>query len=73
MSCYFRHLKDVFAEAGIVVTPENKKELDQAFHHIVNVPYKECPVTWKKIKTDWLADPKQREQLVAKLRDALRE
>lgn len=25
MSCYFRHLKDVFQELGIIVTKDNKR------------------------------------------------
>ncbi len=45
MSCYFRHLKDIFAEAGIEVTKANRKELDRAFHDIVGVVYKDCPTT----------------------------
>ena len=45
MSCYFRHLKNILNEAGIEVTPGNKEELDQAFHRIVDVTYKDCPTT----------------------------
>jgi hypothetical protein len=50
MSCYFRHMKDLFTEAGIKVTQDNKKEIDQVIHRIVNVSYKNCPATWKEIK-----------------------
>lgn len=32
MSCYFRYMKDVLKEAGVAVTPKNKKEIDQAIH-----------------------------------------
>ncbi len=32
MSCYFRHLKGVMAEAGVEVTPANKKDVDRALH-----------------------------------------
>ena len=45
MSCYFRHMKDIFEEAGINVTESNKKEVDKAIHKIVNVSYKNCPET----------------------------
>ncbi len=45
MSCYFRHLKDILEEAHIVVSPQNKKQIDEAFHKIVGVDYKECPAT----------------------------
>ena len=34
MSCYFRHLKDVLSEAGIEVTPANKKQIDQAIKEL---------------------------------------
>ncbi len=45
MSCYFRHMKNILHEAGIEVTPGNKKDIDQAFHRIVGVSYKDCPST----------------------------
>ena len=32
MSCYLRHMKDILEEAGIEVTPANKKQIDQAIH-----------------------------------------
>jgi ATP-dependent Zn protease len=48
--CYFRHLKDVFARAGINVTKENKKEIDRVIHGIVGVEYKNCSATWKEVK-----------------------
>jgi len=50
VTCYLRHLKRVFEKAGIEVTPENKKELDNIIHNIVNVNYKNCPATWKQVK-----------------------
>ena len=50
MTCYFRHLQEVFNKAGIVVTNENKHELDMMIHGIVGVSYKDCPGTWKEVK-----------------------
>jgi hypothetical protein len=50
VTCYFRHLKQVFEKAGIEVTPENRKELDAVIHDIVSVNYKNCPATWKQVK-----------------------
>ena len=70
MSCYFRHMKDVLAEAGIEVTPENKKAIDEAIHRIVRVEYKHCPDAWKAIKEEIRTDPKRRERFVAKVRKA---
>ena len=51
MSCYFRYLKDVFAEAGIRVTPDKKRTIDQAIHTWAKVAYKHCmPDCWSKVK-----------------------
>jgi hypothetical protein len=70
MSCYFRHLQDIFAEAGIKVTPDNKKAIDQAIHRIVNISYKNCPATWKEIKNG-IANAEKREEFIQKLKSAL--
>ena len=50
MTCYFRHLGEVFKEAGIEVTQENKKVVDRTIHKLVGVVYPNCPQTWKTIK-----------------------
>ena len=50
MTCYFRHLNDVFDKAGVTVTKENKKDVDRAIHSIVGIEYKNCPATWKEVK-----------------------
>ena len=72
MSCYFRHLKDLLSEAGLEVTPSNKKAIDRAFHEIVGVAYKDCPKTWKALKQELSADQQKRQELLRKLQDALR-
>lgn len=56
MTCYFRHLKQVFEKAGIEVTPANKKELDRIIHNIVKVDYKNCPGTWRQVRKLILED-----------------
>ena len=66
MSCYFRHLKDLFEGTGIVVTPDNKKKIDAALHEIVRVTYKNCPDAWKKIKHE-LSGEKTRNAFVKRL------
>jgi hypothetical protein len=71
MSCYFRHIKDVFEEAGLDITKENKKDVDRAIHKMVGVPYKDCSATWKKLKQDFLSDDKGRSKLAKKLGRAL--
>ena len=70
MSCYFRHLKDVMAEAGVDVTPANKKEVDKALHEMVGAIYKDCPSAWKNLKQQ-MANEADRAVVVKKLRKAL--
>jgi len=50
MSCYLRHIKGILEEAGIEVTPVDKKQIDRAIHQAVGVDYKDCPATWKRLK-----------------------
>ena len=52
MSCYFRHMKDIFEDLGIEITPENKKDIDRAVHKTVKTAYKNCTDAWKKIKEE---------------------
>ena len=56
MSCYFRHIKNILDEAGIEIAPSNKKEIDQAFHQIVDVTYKDCPTIWERLKRELIHD-----------------
>ena len=72
MSCYFHHMKNILNEAGIEVTPINKKEIDQAFHQIVGVTYKNCPATWKRLKQELMGDEQKRQELIQKLQNAIR-
>ena len=50
MTCYFRHLGEVFNAAGIEVTPQNKREIDRVIHNIVGIEYKNCPAAWRQVK-----------------------
>ena len=56
MTCYFRHLKDVFDKAGIEVTNENKRDLDRAIHAHMGVEYKDCSSTWRAVKASLAED-----------------
>jgi hypothetical protein len=60
-------LGSVFERAGIVVTKENKKRVDQIIHGIVGVEYKNCSAAWKEVKKALLEDE---EGFVAKLKSA---
>ena len=71
MSCYFRHMKDILDEAGITVSPANKKQIDLAIHQIVGTDYKNCSATWKTLKQVYLSDEKKRHELIQKLQAAI--
>ena len=43
-------MKNIFEKSGIVVTKENRKEIDKIIHSIVGVEYKNCSATWKAVK-----------------------
>ena len=72
MSCYFRHMKDVFEDTGIEVTPGNKKDLDRIIHGIMEVDYKNCSPTWKAIKERIMGDEKAKKQFIKKLKHGLK-
>ena len=71
MSCYFRHLKDILEEASIEVTPANRKQVDQAIHQIVEVTYKDCPETWKRLKQQLTGNEQKRQKFISQLKSAL--
>jgi hypothetical protein len=50
MTCYFRHLNEVFKKAGIEITSQNRQEVDRIIHDIVGVDYKNCPAAWRQVK-----------------------
>jgi hypothetical protein len=67
LTCYFRHLKEIFKKAEIGVTSENKREIDRIIHSIVGVEYKNCPAAWKEVKKRIAEDEAG---FVSKLKDA---
>ncbi len=50
MTCYFRHLREIFERAEIEVSKENKREIDKVIHEIVGEEYKNCSATWRQVK-----------------------
>lgn len=60
-------MSDIFAEAGIEVTPQNRKDVDRKVHEIVGVQYSDCPAAWRKVK-EMKADEAGRRELIAKLK-----
>ena len=50
MTCYFRHMKDIFTEIGVEPTKANKKDMDRKIHDLLGVEYKNCSTSWKQVK-----------------------
>ena len=71
MSCYFRYMKDVLEEAGIVVSKENKQPVDEIIHAMVKVGYKDCWPAWDVVKQQIKNDPASRADFIAKLKKRL--
>ena len=67
MTCYLKHLQEIFKRAGIEITDENKREVDKLIHSIVNVRYKDCPATWKEVKKRIAGD---KENFASELKEA---
>ena len=61
-------MKDIFAEIGIEISPENKRDIDQQIHQLVGVEYKNCSATWKQIKSQISAN---REVFIVELKNTL--
>lgn len=72
MSCYFRHMKDVLEEVGIEVTKDNKKDIDRIIHGLVDMTYKDCSPTWKKVKEHIKADETARSQFIKHLKKEIK-
>ncbi len=70
MSCYFRHMKAILEEVGIMITKENKKDIDRIIHELVDVEYKNCSPAWKGVKEQIKTDEKARHRFVTKLSEA---
>ncbi len=68
MPCYFRHIKDILVEAGIEVTPDNRKQIDQVIHQIVGVADKECLETWKRLKEQIIGNEQKRQDFINRLK-----
>lgn len=66
MTCYFRHLQEIFKKAGIEVTKDNKREVDKIIHTIVGIEYKNCPATWREVKNRLVEND---EEFIKRLRE----
>ena len=61
MSCYTRHLNDVFEALGVEDHKDNRKIMDKSIRKILKTD-KPCPEVWKQLKTI-LADEKKKKEL----------
>jgi hypothetical protein len=66
MSCYIRHLSDIFETLEIEDNKDNRKRMDKFVRKILKTD-KPCPEVWKKLKTI-LANEKKKKDLVGKLK-----
>jgi len=64
-------MKDILEEAGIEVTPANKKQIDRAIHQVVGVAYKNCPETWKQLKQQLTGNDQARQDFISQFKSAL--
>ena len=69
MSCYTRHLGDLYAAAGIENTKANRKRADGFIRKMLAMKEEGCPVVWGEVKSR-LADPDRSLELADRLRQA---
>jgi len=67
MSCYTRHFRSLFEEAGLEDNRANRKIADKMAREMLGQPDAECPIVWKEVKV-WMADNDKRTRLVQGLR-----
>ena len=72
MTCYFRHMSEIFDAAGIEVTKENRQDIDRVIHHMVGIEYKDCPSAWRVVKGHIRVDPEVRQSFIDRLAEAVR-
>jgi hypothetical protein len=70
MTCYFRHIQNIFKKIGLDINKTNKREIDRVIHKMVGVNYKNCSATWREVKKRIVEDENE---FVYKLNKALAE
>jgi len=66
MSCYTRHLTDVFETLGVENSKDNRKMMDKSIRKVLKTD-ESCPEVWKQLKAI-LADEEKKKNLVGKLK-----
>ena len=65
-------MEEVFEAAGVIITKDNKKDIDRAIHKIVDTEYKNCPDAWKKVKEIIKGqDSTKKEEFIKAIKDAI--
>ncbi len=70
MSCYTRHLEELFQEVGIENTRVNRKAIDGHIRTALGMIGEDCPAVWKEVKAR-LNDVEGRKDLVERLRERM--
>lgn len=70
MSCYIRHLTDLFAQEGLEYNKPNRQKVDKKIRDMLDMSSEHCPEVWKKVKP-MLADPEGRQNLQQIVREVL--
>jgi hypothetical protein len=68
LSCYLRHLDDLFKEGNISLLKEDRKKLDQAIHRMMGMESRHCPEVWRAVKAEIERD---REGFVRRLKEEM--
>lgn len=68
MSCYLRHLGELFDQIGLEVTSDNRQEIDDAIHRLIGASEGECAAAWGKLKREVLADEQKKAVFVEGLK-----
>ncbi|MDP2720652.1 MAG: hypothetical protein Q8O75_01800 [bacterium] len=68
MSCFVHHMvrKGIFYDMGIPVSEDDADSVEGKIAGIVGMRGRECHEIWKKV-SEWLEDPKLKEDLKNKL------
>jgi hypothetical protein len=70
MSCYVRHLTELFAQEGLEYNKPNRQKVDKKIRALLELPREDCPVVWKRVKP-MLADAEGRQSLEQIVREVL--
>lgn len=71
MTCFMRHLGELFEELDLEQTTENKRKMQKELWRITGIESKKCWDIWKEVKI-WLADDEKKALMIKQLKEAVR-